>query len=1129
MPVSAWRTRTGVYRNSGHLSIDVEAYPSTLDAATDSGIPDPIDVAIIQVEFTITRDGGAPSVVVVRAPRFRRSDYSDAASPLTGVVGQMAYTFLYGLNLEFSSFTEQAVITADVMSLAGTFAVPGGPIIVYRADSSSRPNNSKCYVNYDVGNDAALGEIATPFKTLKKAVDWVASQSGDRNCGGGEIEVQPCELLWFGNGSLSDWYTSDHWPLTILFQDGVMIRTKDDGTESPIFGAYGVNSTKNRNYIRLTGSGGPAAAKIGSSYDVATPLKHPLIWTGYRNSDNFGPGGWGAAYYCEIWLWIDGIRCGSQYWQPGRVSIRFDEKTEPSGLWVSISGADASWKKWGSCLRVEGASDHIIDFQDAHDCVASECSILFFGGSTSDPVTHEMSYSLCNVVAQNMRIGVEEERGYVDVMALNTGDFVASTQSGGTHTGKLRIDCATDDTWGTNFADILVGKVSTFTNFEEVIGAQRQGVDEWYCFVRNWATVEAQGPHILSTIYFGDPMAIGYDEQDDLAGTRFKILEVGLNGSSRPYIILDAAGVSSSSPAPYTNPVHTYRQIRPRIFSGNFDLTWAPHGGTDHMFQAPNKLVDSIRSNVAIFDTDGTQGPFMEVVEMRRVAFVNYNHYSKQASGYSPDISPGIYYCPWSHDGMLASEVVIAHCSWGGLTYFNPTQTWQNCLVVNNVFRELSTDGPQHGVNGCVVSNNSFQVGTVKGVNTNLDDATHRSYLIEPVAAGTFAPSNYSVGLSVYPFPYPRAYAWPNAIGAARGALPNAGMQDWSLDEPQGTSAGQSNDIGRAAGIFVRSGTSDGTSTDYALGTLVTPTVKIGEAYDLDATSDDQAAPVGVKLSSASDAGTSSDTAISKAILVAAGSSGGSSQSFATALVQRQVSGTSAGYSSDLADYFSVGVQTGLAVSAGSSSSSASGGAIFPSYALSDGLSTSDAFIAFLIEASCISIGSSDSKSVQAVVILKLSRLTPPKKILMKQRIHNSLAALVRQGPYYSCTVNSKTGQMTIDLDKPITPKHVKVAETQTSYRLARRLKSEFGASELESWSWITRVEFPGLEVACEVFEQSVVDTGIQIPPVVGLTNQRSLLARLVRADYSHPPDQSPNQGTVAEFSFEILPETLRK
>ncbi len=806
MVVAVWRTRTGLIRSTGQtVSIDVEAWAA------------PSDVSVQRVSFTIQKDEGAPTATSTKTPTLRAPNYSDATSPIPNAGSAMAPALLYGFTLDVD-FTSSCTITATVTTAAGTFTVPGGPIVVYNATSPGRPNTAVKYCDYDNGNDSTGdGSNGNPYKTVTKATDAVMATSVDRNGGGGRVIVKTCELLWAGP-SISDWYTSGHWPFTIEFEDDVVIRTKDDGTESPILGAYGVDASRNRCYIRLIGSGSSSAAKVGSSYDIATPNKHPQIWSGYK------------PYTCEVWLWLDGLRAGSQHWTPGEVSIRFDEKTEPGGLWFAISGADVQWKKWGSCLQVEGASDHMVDFTDMHDCYCQDCSILFFGGSTQNTtVTNEMTYSGLNVIAHNMKIGNEEELGYVDVMASAAGDFVASTQSGGAHDGKLRIDCATDDTWGTQFADILVGKVSTFNNFEEVIGAQLQGANVWCCFIRNWATIEALGTTVLSPIYFGNT-----DPQDDLTGARFDILEVGTNGSGRPYIILDAAGTSSNSPAPYQNPISTWRQIRPRIFSGNRLLDWAPHGGTDHMFQAPNKLVDSIRSNFVLYDLDGCQGPFNEVVEMRKCAYVNYTHYSQQGS-----VNPGIYNCPWQHAGMLASQVLLINCSWGGAWNFTSSQTWTDCLIVNNAFHQMGTDGPQHGIGGTVVSHNHFQVGSTSGINAT----TGTWYLTEPQSASvhSFEPTLTAKGYSTYSQPSPTEYRWPS--GYARGSLKNTSTQDWSLTPDLSVTGDLSRTIslsvastavtpfvGTASGTVGLSVTSVGTTSDVPVSGAAAGTISLSVA-----------------------------------------------------------------------------------------------------------------------------------------------------------------------------------------------------------------------------------------------------------------------------------------------------------
>jgi hypothetical protein len=146
----------------------------------------------------------------------------------------------------------------------------------------------------------------------------------------------------------------------------------------------------------------------------------------------------------------------------------------------------------------------------------------------------------------------------------------------------------------------------------------------------------------------------------------------------------------------------------------------------------------------------------------------------------------------------------------------------------------------------------------------------------------------------------------------------------------------------------------------------------------------------------------------------------------------------------------------------------------------------------------------------------------------MKQRIQNALTALVKAGPFYTCKIDSKTGQMTVDMTKTVSPS-VAIKEVSAGFQMAKLYKGSFNVGEIESWIWEAIVDFPGQEVACEGFEQSALDSGIKIPPIIGLANQRSLLVRLSNSRYGHPPEQSPNTGTRVVFEFEVVPETLRK
>ena len=174
------------------------------------------------------------------------------------------------------------------------------------------------------------------------------------------------------------------------------------------------------------------------------------------------------------------------------------------------------------------------------------------------------------------------------------------------------------------------------------------------------------------------------------------------------------------------------------------------------------------------------------------------------------------------------------------------------------------------------------------------------------------------------------------------------------------------------------------------------------------------------------------------------------------------------------------------------------------------------------------------SSMVIGATLIPNNPTTPPgvpgKREFMKQRIHNALRALVTNGPYYSCVISPKNGQMTIDFTKPVPVVGVTLRELEKNWRPAQHYRRGFAVSELESWPWEAVVEFPaGLSIACEVFEENATAGGITIPPVIGLPDQRTLLATLVHCEYNHPPEQSPSRGTVAVFGFEIVPATLRK
>lgn len=131
----------------------------------------------------------------------------------------------------------------------------------------------------------------------------------------------------------------------------------------------------------------------------------------------------------------------------------------------------------------------------------------------------------------------------------------------------------------------------------------------------------------------------------------------------------------------------------------------------------------------------------------------------------------------------------------------------------------------------------------------------------------------------------------------------------------------------------------------------------------------------------------------------------------------------------------------------------------------------------------------------------------------------------LREGPFYETVIDSETGQMTV-LTSTLEPTGVAIVEKNSTFSLAQKNMRSL-TTERTSWIWEAHVQFPSTSVSMEAVEEALMDACISIPPDGSET--RSLLAALVATEYTYPPEQSPNGGTLAVFTFQILPQSLRK
>lgn len=149
---------------------------------------------------------------------------------------------------------------------------------------------------------------------------------------------------------------------------------------------------------------------------------------------------------------------------------------------------------------------------------------------------------------------------------------------------------------------------------------------------------------------------------------------------------------------------------------------------------------------------------------------------------------------------------------------------------------------------------------------------------------------------------------------------------------------------------------------------------------------------------------------------------------------------------------------------------------------------------------------------------------------IMKQRIYNALLAVCQAGPFYKADVNVKTGQMSVFTSQKEQPLAVDIVEVSKEFREAANYRRAYNVAEIASWVFAVTVRFrSGVRVSCETFEEQVSDTGIKVPEAKGVVSSRPLLARLTDSRYDEAPAQNPNLGTVVVFTFEVVPETLRK
>jgi hypothetical protein len=144
----------------------------------------------------------------------------------------------------------------------------------------------------------------------------------------------------------------------------------------------------------------------------------------------------------------------------------------------------------------------------------------------------------------------------------------------------------------------------------------------------------------------------------------------------------------------------------------------------------------------------------------------------------------------------------------------------------------------------------------------------------------------------------------------------------------------------------------------------------------------------------------------------------------------------------------------------------------------------------------------------------------------LKQRIHEFLWDLFNAGPFYECDIIPETGRLSVATEA-LVPGGITISETSSQFSASKNHKREYTSDRI-SWTWEVRIDFPSIpSISFEAFEEQLTAGPLIIPRDTG--ELRSVLVMLEHVEYTLPPQSSPNGGTLAVYTFLILPESLRR
>lgn len=134
------------------------------------------------------------------------------------------------------------------------------------------------------------------------------------------------------------------------------------------------------------------------------------------------------------------------------------------------------------------------------------------------------------------------------------------------------------------------------------------------------------------------------------------------------------------------------------------------------------------------------------------------------------------------------------------------------------------------------------------------------------------------------------------------------------------------------------------------------------------------------------------------------------------------------------------------------------------------------------------------------------------------ERITNAIIAVARAGVFHPTITDPNTGLARVDETTLVVPAKATCVETSATWRPAKTYRREL-VQERQEWQFTLLLSF-NQRVSTEEFEESLANTFIRLPPNSD-ENLLGVFLRPSRTSYIHPPEQSPNKGSVVAITFE--------